>query len=179
MARDGDGALHIAELALPSGGAIGLTHLPGRDRRDLGEDLTAIEAWGAAALVTLVEVREFARYGVPGFAEAAATRRFAWHHWPMADMGLPDAIFAAAWDHEGHAVLARLERGERVVLHCAAGLGRTGMIAARLLTELGLAPEAAISRVRAVRPGAIETAAQESFVLTRAGLGSSRSAHRR
>ena len=45
------------------------------------------------------------------------------------------------------------------------GLGRSGMIAARLLVELGEEPRAAIQRVRQVRPGAIETAAQEDYVL--------------
>jgi ADP-ribosyl-[dinitrogen reductase] hydrolase len=45
------------------------------------------------------------------------------------------------------------------------GLGRSGMIAARLLVELGEEPRAAIQRVRAVRRGAIETAAQEAYVL--------------
>ena len=39
------------------------------------------------------------------------------------------------------------------------------MIAARLLVELGMEPTEAIASVRAVRPGAIETIAQEEFVL--------------
>jgi ADP-ribosyl-[dinitrogen reductase] hydrolase len=38
------------------------------------------------------------------------------------------------------------------------------MIAARLLVELGIEPEEAITRVRAARPGAIETAAQAANV---------------
>jgi hypothetical protein len=41
------------------------------------------------------------------------------------------------------------------------------MIAARLLVETGgVEPEVAIERVRAVRPGAIETGAQERWVRT-------------
>jgi ADP-ribosyl-[dinitrogen reductase] hydrolase len=57
--------------------------------------------------------------------------------------------------------------GERrhVLLHCMGGLGRSGMVAARLLVELGEEPRTAIQRVRAARPGAIETAAQEAYVL--------------
>ena len=39
-----------------------------------------------------------------------------------------------------------------------------GMVAARLLVELGVPPEAAILRVRAARPCAIETPEQEAAV---------------
>jgi len=41
---------------------------------------------------------------------------------------------------------------------------RAGTIAARLLIELGMEPTKAIERVRAVRPGAIQTNDQEKFV---------------
>ena len=46
------------------------------------------------------------------------------------------------------------------------GLGRTGMIAARILVEMGLSAELAIKSVREARPGTIETAAQEAYVRT-------------
>ena len=46
------------------------------------------------------------------------------------------------------ALLARLRDGESIVLHCKGGLGRTGMVAARLLVELGCMPEEAIVAVR-------------------------------
>ena len=45
--------------------------------------------------------------------------------------------------------------------HCRGGLGRAGMISARLLVESGVEPEVAIAKVRAARPGAIETREQE------------------
>jgi ADP-ribosyl-[dinitrogen reductase] hydrolase len=50
------------------------------------------------------------------------------------------------------------------ITHCRGGLGRAGLVAALLLIETGLEAEAAIRAVRAARPGAIETAAQERYV---------------
>jgi ADP-ribosyl-[dinitrogen reductase] hydrolase len=176
------GALRIDALGVPGGGVIGMTHLPGRRhlddggrqwRRDLEVDLDAIEAWGARTVATLVESGEFAGYGVSGFATAMRRRRFVWLHMPIADMATPGPGFAAAWDREGRAMMARLASGERIVIHCAGGLGRTGTIAARILVEFGAEPIAAIAAVRAARPGAIETPAQERFVLSRGALGSS------
>lgn len=52
-----------------------------------------------------------------------------------------------------------------MLVHCRGGLGRAGTIGARLLIELGMEPETAIRRVRAMRPGAIETREQEKYVL--------------
>ncbi len=57
-----------------------------------------------------------------------------------------------------------LASGQRVAVHCAAGLGRTGSLLAAYLVAEGFAPAEAIARVRALRPGSIETADQERAV---------------
>ncbi|MBL8698724.1 MAG: cyclin-dependent kinase inhibitor 3 family protein [Alphaproteobacteria bacterium] len=145
--------------------------LPGRPPRDLAADLAAIRAWGAAMLVTLVQAEEFERYGVADFAAQVARSGLDWRRFPIPDMAPPDEAFAAAWRARGGDVVAALRAGSRVAMHCVGGLGRTGTVAARLLVVFGTEPEAAIARVRQVRPGAIETAAQADFVRHRAPLG--------
>jgi protein-tyrosine phosphatase len=168
------GPLRIDALAVPAGGTLGLCHCPGRNgldgkgrrwQRNLASDLAAIEAWGATTLLTLVEPHEFEKLGVPGFAEAAGRSGLDWHHVPIPDMRAPQPPTIAAWARSGPAIVAALRRGERVAIHCAAGLGRTGSIAAKLLAEFGVPPAEAILQVRAVRPGSIESAEQEAFVL--------------
>lgn len=57
-----------------------------------------------------------------------------------------------------------MRAGFSIVVHCKGGLGRAGTIAARLMIELGIAPDTAVTRVRQVRPGAIETSAQLAYV---------------
>jgi atypical dual specificity phosphatase len=61
-------------------------------------------------------------------------------------------------------IRAVVEAGERVVVHCGGGRGRSGTVAACYLVELGLDWRAAVARVRALRPGAIETRAQLASV---------------
>ena len=166
--------LQIAFVETPGNGKIGMTFCPGKQDphamtghwdRNLESDLAAIANWGATALVTLMELHELERVGVSGLGVAAAEQGLDWYHLPIRDVSVPSVAFEAEWVDAGRALRSRLMGGESVVVHCRGGLGRTGLIAARLLVELGEAPVSALQRVRTARPGAVETMGQEKYVL--------------
>ncbi len=167
--------MQIDSVPVPGGGMFGLMHCPGRcggayGARELSMDLASIEAWGATLMLSLNEAREFARLGVPTFATRAAVRQFVWYHVPIPDMQTPGLEFCNAWTIAGPAIATALDRHEKIAVHCAAGLGRTGTLVAKLLVDRGLTSDAATRLVRQQRPGAIETAAQEAYVRTSARL---------
>lgn len=154
-------------------GRIGMTHCPGRSRpdgrgrawqRDLAQDVAAIRAAGFGTVLSLVDDAELAALGADGLALQLQQAGLHGLRFPIADFGVPDEAAQAVWRGVQARVLARLEAGESVLVHCAAGLGRTGTMVAVLLKALGDAPEEAIDRVRRARPGTIETEAQERFV---------------
>lgn len=59
------------------------------------------------------------------------------------------------------AILEARTAGEAVAVHCGGGLGRTGtLLACYLVRSRGLGAEEAIGKVRASRPGSVETRAQ-------------------
>ena len=155
-------------------GLIGMTLCPGKKGdsvygapwdRDLDLDLQAIVDWGATTLVTLMEAHEFPMLGVPDLGSCAEEIGLEWHHLPIPDVSVPEKNFDTFWTYSGHLLRRKLSGGEKIVLHCRGGLGRTGLIAARLLIEFGVAAENAISQVRETRKGAIETFAQEKYAL--------------
>jgi ADP-ribosyl-[dinitrogen reductase] hydrolase len=133
--------------------------------RDLGVDLDAIRNWGAAAIVTLLEPKELTLLRVERLGEEVLRRNMLWFHLPIVDVSIPDQRFEEKWDAAGEELRSILRHGSDVLVHCRGGLGRAGTIASRLLIELCMPPKTAIERVRAVRPGAIETRAQEEYVL--------------
>ena len=56
--------------------------------------------------------------------------------------------------------------GRGVAVHCRAGIGRSGMVALRLMIEAGEAPDDALARLRTVRPCAVETTAQMHWAMS-------------
>jgi ADP-ribosylglycohydrolase/protein-tyrosine phosphatase len=167
--------LQIAEILLkPGNGRIGLTLCPGKKddsrhwNRDLSEDLKVIRAWGATTVVTLIEDHEFQMLGIETLRHDVRALGMDWLHLPIVDVSIPDHRFEEAWELAGPKLHMRLDVGERILIHCRGGLGRTGLVAGLMLVERGCDSRSAIDRVRAVRPHAIETAAQERYVLNSA-----------
>lgn len=82
-------------------------------------------------------------------------------HVPVVDMEAPTQ---EQLDRCLSAVQRAHDRGMGVAVHCAAGLGRTGVIVACYLAAQGQSASEAIARVRRLRPGSIETTEQADAV---------------
>ena len=77
------------------------------------------------------------------------------------DMGVPefnDLVYAVDFIHR------RITNNEPVMVHCLAGLGRTGTILACYLVKYqNLSADEAIQKVREERPGSIQSYSQEEI----------------
>lgn len=168
--------LQIASLAVGTrGGSIGVTFAPGKHQdaamtgiwqRDLDMDIEAIRTWGAEHLVTLLEPHEFVELRIESLPTRARAAGLRWYGLPITDGAAPDIRFLEPWKQLGPHFVQLLLDGKRLVVHCKGGLGRAGVTACLLLLDSGAVtnPDEAIAHVRAVRPGAIETPAQEIFL---------------
>ncbi|EDP66150.1 ADP-ribosylation/Crystallin J1 [alpha proteobacterium BAL199] len=128
------------------------------------DDPSAIAAWGADKVLGLTKPEESAGLGVPDLAGHLASAGLAWRNAPIEDFAAPDDRFNEAWPALRDCLIGRLNGGEKVLVHCRAGRGRSGTIVAALLIAGGLAPDDAIGAVRSARPGAIETTDQEAWL---------------
>jgi protein-tyrosine phosphatase len=165
--------LPIATVSIPGmDGLVGITSCPGfRDETsclDLYEesllrDLTAIRNWGAVAVVTLLDSLELRILGAVDLPNTAEWLNLLWFHLPMDNKGIPGSNFETLWDSVGPQLCQMLREGKRIVVHCKEGIGRSGIIAARLLIELGTPHDQAIKAVQKAKPESLRLYSQERY----------------
>lgn len=158
-------------VALPPGtpGTLLLSGMPGRALA-WPQFVAEAQAAGLALVVCLTPPSEMEELS-PAYAQAVKRNEAPfsagpgpgtdWRSLPAPNYGVPPdpTAFAQGIDH----ITARLQAGDTVLLHCAAGIGRTGSAAACVLKNLGLDTPAALARVRAAGSNP-ENAAQSGMV---------------
>ena len=82
------------------------------------------------------------------------------------DYGMPENV--TELDQILDLLRKRLDAGESLVIHCAYGHGRTGMVSTLLLTRMGMLLEKAAETVR-LAGSSPDTAMQQEFLRSRAG----------
>jgi len=125
---------------------------PGR-YGDLEDDVAWMADEGITLLVSLTEH--------PTDADLLADYDIALLHLPVEDFTPPTIDQMNTFIEATESTLAA---GGRVGVHCTAGIGRTGTTMAVWFTHDGMKPRQAISHIRDLRPGSIETDEQERFV---------------
>lgn len=160
--RSRDGG--IDEIPLPA--------VPGRlwlcGHRVVGPDPeAALARVGGTGLICLCERHELAdRY--PDYVDWLDRADPQRGHWfPVPDLGVrPLADHLGLVDH----TVDRLRAGAVLIAHCAAGIGRSGTLAAAILVALGLDERAALTTVADSRPTAgPEVGAQAELITSLVG----------
>lgn len=131
--------------------------------RDLDKDLEVLQKkYKTDILVTLMEEWEFKKLKNQALIERCELYQIENIWFPIVDGGVPTDI--DKYMDLVKNIKSKLETGKNVVVHCIAGLGRTGTLGAALLIILGVEPEKAITIVRKIRPRTIENKQQENFL---------------
>ena len=161
---DGD----VAELRVGEGlyslylaSRPGYLYADGSDRQSCRRFARQMRADGvelAVVLLTPPEIRVFFDFDLCELYRSEGVEPL---HYPVEDSLVPEEL--GSFHRLVQTVRRRLE-SSRVLAHCNAGLGRTGLLAAGLLVHGGSTASAAITRVRKVRRGALENRVQEGFI---------------
>jgi protein-tyrosine phosphatase len=137
------------EVALPESvpGALFVSSMPGRFH-PIGQATAQMRRCRIDRLVCLAPEDEV-RWKSPDYAKALRHRKLPCpvRFFPIPDFGEP---------HDRHAFVAlvrqigdELRQGRRLLVHCAAGFGRTGTVATCVLVSLGVTQDRAREAIRA------------------------------
>jgi hypothetical protein len=139
--------VRLRSVELPFTGRLYLYSMPGRFE-PFALASHAIQSSGitwVVCLTPLAEVQEKA----PAYARAIETGTLPWLHvsCPIPDFGVPEqlqAFVATAAD-----AAQRIRAGQNILVHCAAGIGRTGTFAMAVCLQLGFDLQQASETVQA------------------------------
>jgi len=128
------------KLETNTNGNLYLHSMPGR-YEPLKSCFEVIEQLGISQIICLAPNEEIEKKS-PDYATAIAEDRIPAKRicFPVPDYGIPEDIegfYALALE-----VAKRLKSGENLLVHCAGGIGRTGMFAGCVLKALGLPQDA-------------------------------------
>ena len=109
------------------------------------DNFRAIAFCGVTHMVSLLEPQEIRELGLTKAPDLCAANGMGFVNFPIRDRGLPPSVAAAcALVNE---IFLGIEAGSHTVIHCRAGIGRTGLIAAAVMVRAGYAAEEAFATV--------------------------------
>jgi protein-tyrosine phosphatase len=122
---------------------IAVSCCPDGDHR-LAAQVRAWKTEGVEVVVSLLEAHEQTLYGVEAEARLCASSDLTFRSFPITDHDVPESADAfAEFVREVH---REVVEGRTILVHCMAGIGRTGLLTSGVLFLLG-APRASIAGI--------------------------------
>lgn len=135
--------------------SIFMTPCPGTKESSVKEALATLKAAGTKAVVTMMPNSELQRFNADSIPSECAALGMQWFHIPAEDDSEPEAAFELAFAEHKVQLLKLLEGPGAIAIHCRGGTGRTGMLAASLMLEKGMAWPEVKKRIQQVKPTAL------------------------
>jgi protein-tyrosine phosphatase len=154
-------------LPLPDGGKLIFTPCPGTRGIGLVESVEQLRQAGADAVISMTRSDEVARLEVAALPEVIARAGMCWFHLPVEDDAAPGPAFEQAWAANRDALMSLVSRHRGIAIHCRGGSGRTGLMAALILREMGIDGARADTLVKGLRPKALTLPAHTNYLRVR------------
>ena len=152
----------LDKLELSTGTLI-FTPCPGTKGVSLTDSFAQLKTAGAVAIITLMPQHELTQNNADNIGALCSEHDMAWFQLPIEDDCAPLQPFEQAFATHKTAILALLQAGNTVAIHCKGGSGRTGLMAAILMTQLGYSKADATAQVQSLRPKALGLAVHQAY----------------
>jgi len=162
----------ISWIPIPNGNNIkklGISYCPGKqpiestNKSNLQNDLKSISNQEIKCIVSLLTSAELSVLKIKDFKKNIKMQGFQHYTEEIEDLGVPSQIQMNSFKKLIKNIISEIRRDNNVLVHCNAGMGRSGLVAGVILREMTELLEP-IEYVRKFRKGAIETQIQEEFI---------------
>ena len=133
--------------------------------KGLLKDIETIKELKIDTLFTLIDDAELNSLGGKGLSQLLEINQIRWHQLPISNFSIPEKKQKDLLIQTVKELVDDLINNKNILIHCMAGLGRSGMVAAIVLREIGVNTQLSISTIRDARPGAIETTSQVDYIV--------------
>ena len=115
----------------------------------LADEISNWSQSGIRHVVSLLEDHEVHELGIAEEAELCPINGITYHPFPIVDRGVPASIIEAnaLFQH----IASLVASGEPAYVHCRAGIGRSGLVAAGVLIHLGVPFESTFAMLSSAR----------------------------
>lgn len=129
----------------------------------LGDEIAGWKRLGVQTVVSLLEPNEVRELDLVQEESLCMAADMQFISFPIPDRGVPNN--PATFSQLLTTLKARLQLGESVAVHCRAGIGRSGLLGACILSAFGVEPTAAFQMLSRARGVAVpDTDAQMAWV---------------
>ena len=149
--------------------SFGVSNCPGKHQNSLlkklslKNDLNSIWNQEINCIVSLITKDELKKLDINDFDKTITEYGFEHYSVEIQDLGIPSTNQLGAFKILTKNIIEAIKTEKKVLIHCNAGLGRSGLFAGILVKEMTNINHP-IEYIRKFRKGAIETKEQEEFI---------------
>ncbi|MDH5324251.1 MAG: tyrosine-protein phosphatase [Gammaproteobacteria bacterium] len=109
------------------------------------QEFEGLASEGIKAIVSLLELHEAYEVGLQREKQLTEKNGMEFLSFPIRDRGVPDSV--VEFGDFTKMLYWQIEAGKTTVIHCRAGIGRTGVVAAGVLLHCGYKPKEALMHI--------------------------------
>lgn len=149
--------------------SFGVSNCPGKHQNSLlkklslKNDLNSIWNQEINCIVSLITKDELKKLDINDFDKTITEYGFEHYSVEIQDLGIPSTNQLGTFKILTKNIIVAIKTEKKVLIHCNAGLGRSGLFAGILVKEMTNINHP-IEYIRKFRKGAIETKEQEEFI---------------
>ena len=149
--------------------SFGVSNCPGKHQNSLlkklslKNDLSSIWDQEINCIVSLITKEELKKLDINDFDKTITEYGFEHYSVEIQDLGIPSTNQLGTFKILTKNIIVAIKTEKKVLIHCNAGLGRSGLFAGILVKEMTDINHP-IDYIRKFRKGAIETKEQEEFI---------------